>query len=51
MNLQMSQTLGDGDGTAIPRFTEKQGQYLASNYGCSCINRRPPAEADLQRHF
>jgi DNA-binding MarR family transcriptional regulator len=32
-------------------FTEKQGQYLAFIYAYSRIFRRPPAEADLQRHF
>jgi DNA-binding MarR family transcriptional regulator len=34
-----------------PSFTEKQGQYLAFIYAYSRINRRPPAEADMQRHF
>ena len=34
-----------------PRFTEKQGQYLAFIYAYTRINRRPPAEADMQRHF
>ncbi|SEC59549.1 Iron dependent repressor, N-terminal DNA binding domain [Rhizobiales bacterium GAS191] len=32
-------------------FTEKQGQYLAFIYTYSHIFRRPPAEAELQRHF
>jgi DNA-binding MarR family transcriptional regulator len=32
-------------------FTEKQGQYLAFIYAYSRIFRRPPAEADMQRHF
>jgi DNA-binding MarR family transcriptional regulator len=32
-------------------FTEKPGQYLAFIYAYSRIFRRPPAEADLQRHF
>ncbi len=32
-------------------FTEKQGQYLAFIHAYTKINRRPPAEADLQRHF
>ena len=36
---------------AQPPFTEKQGQYLAFIYAYSTINRRPPAEADMQRHF
>jgi len=33
------------------RFTEKQGQYLAYIYNYTIMNRRPPAEADLQRFF
>jgi DNA-binding MarR family transcriptional regulator len=32
-------------------FTETQGQYLAFIYAYSRIFRRPPAEADMQRHF
>ena len=36
--------------TALP-FTDKQGQYLAFIYAYSRIFRRPPAEADMQRHF
>ncbi len=43
--------------TAAPRhpphtgFTEKQGQYLAFIHSYTKINRRPPAEADMQRYF
>ena len=33
------------------RFTEKQGQYLAFIWAYSRVLGRPPAEADLQRHF
>lgn len=36
---------------AAPTFTEKQGQYLAFIYAYGRIFRRPPAEADIQRHF
>lgn len=32
-------------------FTEKQGQYLAFIYTYALINRRPPAEADMQDFF
>lgn len=32
-------------------FTQKQGQYLAFIYAYTVVMRRPPAEADLQRHF
>ena len=34
-----------------PRFTEKQGQYLAFIYTYALPNRRPPAEADMQTFF
>lgn len=32
-------------------FTTKQGQYLAFIYYYSKVNRRAPAEADMQRYF
>lgn len=32
-------------------FTPKQGQYLAFIYYYTKINRRPPAEADIQWYF
>lgn len=32
-------------------FTSRQGEYLAFIYAYTCISRRPPAEADIQRHF
>lgn len=34
-----------------PRFTETQGQYLAFIYTYALLNRRPPAEADMQAFF
>jgi Mn-dependent DtxR family transcriptional regulator len=34
-----------------PRFTDKQGQYLSFIYAYTVVNGRPPAEADLRRHF
>ncbi len=34
-----------------PSFTEKQGQYLAFIHAYTAINKRPPAEADMRRHF
>jgi len=37
---------------AVPMsFTDKQGQYLAFIYAYERLQRRPPAEADMQRHF
>ncbi len=35
----------------IAPFTEKQGQYLAFIYTYIKLNRRPPAEADMQDYF
>jgi DNA-binding MarR family transcriptional regulator len=32
-------------------FTDKQGQYLAFIYAYTRLNRRPPAETDMQRYF
>ena len=34
-----------------PRFTEKQGQYLAFIHTYVLLHRQPPAEADFQRFF
>ena len=33
------------------RFTDTQGQYLAFIHAYALVNRRPPAEADMQRLF
>jgi repressor LexA len=33
------------------RFTEKQGRYLAFIHAYMRLNRRAPAEADMQRFF
>ena len=38
-------------GSDIPPFTERQGQYLAFIYAYTKINRRAPAQADMQRYF
>jgi len=34
-----------------PRFTEKQGQYLAFIHNYALLNGRPPAEADMEKYF
>jgi DNA-binding MarR family transcriptional regulator len=34
-----------------PVFTDLQGQYLAFIHAYTRLNRRPPAEADMQRFF
>ncbi|MER8760228.1 MarR family transcriptional regulator [Mesorhizobium sp. M0976] len=47
----MSQKSGAVHRPIDQAFTEKQGQYLAFIYTYSHMFRRPPAEADIQRHF
>jgi hypothetical protein len=39
------------DPSIAPKFTAKQGQYLAFIYNYTKIHRQAPAEADLERHF
>ncbi len=51
MNLQMNQNSDEKPTVAGPRFTPTQGQYLAFIWAYTSVNGRPPAEADLQRHF
>jgi DNA-binding MarR family transcriptional regulator len=34
-----------------PSFTPKQGQYLAFIHTYTLVMGRPPAEAEMQRHF
>lgn len=34
-----------------PRYTAKQGQYLAYIYYYTKINGQPPAQADMQAYF
>jgi len=47
MNRQMNQLSGG----RRPSFTPAQGQYLAFIDAYTRVHRRPPAEADVQRHF
>jgi DNA-binding MarR family transcriptional regulator len=47
----MSPNSGSAHSTGPHRFTEKQGQYLAFIHAYRLVTGRPPAEADLQRHF
>lgn len=37
--------------SALQKFTDKQGQYLAFIHAYSLALGRPPAEADIQRFF
>jgi hypothetical protein len=39
------------DPGVAPKFTAKQGQYLAFIYHYTKIHRRAPAESDLERYF
>ena len=34
-----------------PRFTPRQGQYLAFIHAYTLVNERPPAQPDIQRFF
>ena len=47
----LTQGLSMSSAAAVPRSTPKQGQYLAFIYAYTRVLGRPPAEADLQRHF
>jgi len=47
----MNQKSGAAHGPSARGFTEKQGQYLAFIYAYTRVLGRPPAEADMQRHF
>ena len=47
----MNQKSGAARSPSDRGFTEKQGQYLAFIYTYIKLNRRPPAEADMQDYF
>lgn len=47
----MNQMPGPCLASSAPGFTPKQGQYLAFIYAYTQVLGRPPAEADMQRHF
>jgi DNA-binding MarR family transcriptional regulator len=47
----MNQLLDQKTPGETPRFTAKQGQYLAFIWAYAQINGRAPAEADFQRYF
>ena len=47
MNRQLNQMSGG----RMADFTLRQGQYLAFIDAYARLNRRPPAEADMQRYF
>jgi DNA-binding MarR family transcriptional regulator len=47
----MNPTLGQCRPASDFRFTPKQSQYLAFIHAYTLVLGRPPAEADMQRHF
>ena len=47
----MNQMSGSCPPASRASFTQKQGQYLAFIHAYTLVLGRPPAEADLQRHF
>lgn len=51
MNPKMNQIFGENTPATEPRFTATQGQYLAFIHAYTRVLGRPPAEADMQRHF
>jgi DNA-binding MarR family transcriptional regulator len=50
MNRNLNRSV-DEHQQAAPRFTEKQGQYLAFIWAYRQLNGLAPAERDMQRHF
>ena len=40
-----------GDPSEPPKFTAKQGEYLAFIYHYTKVHRQAPAETDLQEYF
>jgi DNA-binding MarR family transcriptional regulator len=51
IEVAMNQIDGVRQPSADKRFTAKQGQYLAFIDAYTRVHGRPPAEADLRRHF
>jgi DNA-binding MarR family transcriptional regulator len=52
MNRKMNRSVDEPTKPpAEPRFTDKQGQYLAFIWAYRQINGQAPAERDMQRHF
>src|SRR3974390_1676888 len=44
-------TMNRATGDSHPKFTPRQGQYLAFIHAYTLVNERPPAQADIQRFF
>ena len=48
---ERQQRSAHGSPAVGPRFTAKQGQYLAFIHYYQKVHKRPPAEADLEEYF
>jgi hypothetical protein len=44
-------TIKPTDDAIRPKFTPRQGQYLAFIHAYTLVNQPPPAEADMMRFF
>jgi DNA-binding MarR family transcriptional regulator len=51
LEVQTNRQMNQMSGRHGPGFTPKQGQYLAFIDAYTRLNRRPPAEWEMQRHF
>jgi DNA-binding MarR family transcriptional regulator len=51
LEAELNRLMNQMSGKATPGFTPKQGQYLAFIDAYTRVNRRPPAERDIQRYF
>jgi DNA-binding MarR family transcriptional regulator len=51
LETQTNRQMNQMSGRDRPSFTPKQGQYLAFIDAYTRVNRRPPAEREMQRHF
>jgi SOS-response transcriptional repressor LexA len=51
IEVAMDRACGVRQPPTAPGFTGRQGQYLAFIDAYTRVSGRPPAEADLQRHF
>ena len=49
--MRMAAGMDQNKTATHPAFSDKQGQYLAFIHAYTIVLGRPPAEADLQRHF
>ena len=47
----MSSEIGHGAQLRTRKLHDRQGQYLAFIHAYTLVIGRPPAEADMQRHF